>query len=106
MNDAQDELLNRLKADPLLLGHARFYALVNQYPKVAALWDWEQMIIRSSSFPSSLKVLSPEEVILLRFFEMIWNHQNKGFDLADAAGVLDKKERKMIADWFLEPFWP
>ncbi|HHT1356696.1 TPA: hypothetical protein ACTYC5_004293 [Enterobacter hormaechei] len=106
MNDEQDELLNRLKADPLMLGHARFYAMVSQYPKVAALWDWEQMVLRSSSFPSSLHGLSHGEVVLVRFFEMIWNHQNKGFDLADAAGVLDTKERKMIADWLLDPFWP
>lgn len=106
MEKTFDEKLQRLWADPLAPGHARFTALISQYPNVSALWDWDEMQMRRSAFKSSLPGLSHGEKILLRFFEMVWTHEDNGFDLADAAGVLDLKERKMIADWLVDPFWP
>lgn len=107
MEKTFEEKLKQLKfSDPVAPGHARFAALICQYPNVAALWDWEERVMRATSFDRVLPGLSHGEKILLRFFEMIWNHDNRGFDLADAAGVLDLKERKMIADWLVDPFWP
>ena len=106
MDNVSDELLRKIQAPSLAPDMARFYSIINQYPNISALWNWEKRELHSSSFASSLGSLSHGEVVLFRFFEMVWNHSNKGVDIADAAAVLDEKERKMIADWLLEPFWP
>ncbi len=106
MDKVSDELLKKIQAPALDPDLARFYSLICQYPKISALWDWEKRELQSSSFASSLGSLSHGEVVLFRFFEMVWDHSNKGFDIADAAAVLEEQERKMIADWLREPFWP
>lgn len=48
-------------------------------------------ITNSKTFSSSLGAMSNGEVILFRFFEMVWSHINTGFDIAEAAAVLEDK---------------
>ncbi|EFH8163183.1 hypothetical protein L6019_RS23495 [Escherichia coli] len=105
MNQPSDEVLKKIHAPALSEGHANFYVLIAAYPTIASLWNWEKRELDRSRFDAALKTMSRGEIILARFFEMVWLGDNHGFDLADAT-YLDLKERKMIAEWLLNPIWP
>ena len=44
---------------------------------------------------------------MAQFLVAIWTGQNTlGFDVFDAAAVLDPELRAAVADWINDPFWP
>lgn len=83
----------------------KFYALVSQYPNIAALWNWEQRTLTTEDFNKALKVMSKHEVTLARFFAGLWSENETGVDLF-AVAQLGGKERQMIVTWLADPFWP
>lgn len=101
-----DQLLKKLQATALHPDQAQFYIMIMEYPKISALWNWENRTLNRKKFDQSIGYMSSGEQVLARFFEMVWLHEDKGFDLAEAASVLDTKERTMIAAWLMNPVWP
>lgn len=45
--------------------------------------------------------------MMCRFVVAVWFGKNRfNFDLIEATSILDPSKRQLIADWFLDPFWP
>ncbi len=83
----------------------RFYHLIKPYPRLAALWDWNKRDVDLKALEKEINVMSKGEKPLAYFFASVWLGDDQGFDILDAAG-LDLRERKLIATWLLDPFWP
>lgn len=53
-----------------------------------------------------METMSHSEFILSKFFMSVWLGENKNFNFLEAASSLKENERRMIAAWFMNPFWP
>ncbi|MBD2813975.1 hypothetical protein ID850_04170 [Xenorhabdus sp. Flor] len=85
----------------------RFYAMINDYPRISMYWDWQIREINFYLWERDKNTLSLREKVLAQFFISVWTKSNKcDFDFIEAGLFLNKKERKLIANWILEPFWP
>ncbi|WP_447907991.1 hypothetical protein [Serratia fonticola] len=85
---------------------ARFADLLAPYSRLSGYWDFEQRECREASLRSGLNAMSSGERQLAQFFLSLWTGQDEGFDMLEAASVLDDRERKMLIDWLADPFWP
>lgn len=83
----------------------QFHELIKPYPRLAALWNWNNKELDIKAFEKAIKLMSKGEKTLACFFASIWLCNNMGFDLLDAA-ELDASERKLIANWLINPVWP
>ncbi|ENN6236926.1 hypothetical protein AB9W54_004311 [Salmonella enterica] len=88
----------------------RFYELVSAYPRIAALWDWEEKALHLEAVKLELDVMSSGERALTRFFACLWYGHNQAnlvpFDIVSEISSLDAGERTLIAEWVADPFWP
>ncbi|QTL39098.1 hypothetical protein HGO23_14740 [Xenorhabdus budapestensis] len=85
----------------------KFRTMINDYPRVSIFWDWQIREIDFYLWERDKNTLSLQEKILAQFFISIWTKSNKwDFDFTEAGLYLNKKERQLIANWILEPFWP
>jgi hypothetical protein len=85
----------------------RFFELLEQAAWLRPYWDREERACRIDRLTAAMDVWSEGEQHLARFFAMVWFGQNRlGFDLLDAAAVLDLPSRMLIVHWLAEPFWP
>ncbi|MBC8946516.1 hypothetical protein [Xenorhabdus indica] len=85
----------------------KFRTMINDYPRVSMFWDWQIREIDFYLWERDKNTLSLQEKILAQFFISIWTKSNKwNFDFTDAGLYLNKKERQLIANLILEPFWP
>ncbi|ECH9540604.1 hypothetical protein ABN36_18245 [Salmonella enterica subsp. enterica] len=82
----------------------RFQIMVEQYPTLAPYWDFEKREVKVKT-SADLPVSSGEK-ILMSFFLSVWFGRNVDFDITRAAGVLSTENKLIIAEWFLDPFWP
>jgi len=86
----------------------RFFALLKELPRCAELWDQKTNSLNIAAFEQALGVMSHGEVQMAKFFAAIWFNHNKqyGFDVVDAVSRIDAEDRKLIAEWIANPFWP
>jgi len=78
--------------------------MVEAYPDIACYWDFDAMkakVKTSEGLP-----LSRGECILADFFLSVWFGRNVNFDFIRAAGVLSNDNKRVITNWFMDPFWP
>lgn len=76
-------------------------------PYLLPLFDFDKRVFRQEQVDSFLGVASHGQAIMTRFVLGVWlNRDGFDFDFTDAASVLDKSQRQVIADWILDPFWP
>jgi hypothetical protein len=86
-----------------------FYALIAPYPYLERFWNWEKREVNIEQITTAITTMSHGEQLLAHFFVSVWLGRGRStfsFDFVDAAAVLDKKERVMIATWLTTPFWP
>jgi len=82
----------------------KFEVMLEQYPDIACYWDFETMkakIKTSEGLP-----LSRGELIMVDFFLSVWFGRNVNFDIIRAAGYLSNDNKRIITNWFMDPFWP
>ncbi|OWY74505.1 hypothetical protein CDN97_23240 [Pantoea sp. AMG 501] len=84
----------------------RFYDMLGNYPWAIPLWNRKAGIMNSEAVERFRLSANRQEKILLHFFSSVWLGKGTDFDISDAANVLDRQDRNMIVDWFLDPFWP
>jgi len=84
----------------------RFYDMVSAYPWAIPLWDKEARIMNIGAVECFRASANREQNCLLHFFSSVWLGDGTEFDITDAANVLNRQDRNMIVDWFLDPFWP
>lgn len=82
----------------------RFKHMIEQYPDLAMYWDFEKQEVLVSTADDL--PLSSGERILMTFFLSVWFGRNVNFDITRAAGVLSTENKRVISEWFLDPFWP
>lgn len=76
-------------------------------PQLKELWDWKEESITQEVVEHYLATASHGEAIMCRFAVGVWMGSNdQGFNLIEAAVVLDKEQRDAIATWMVSPFWP
>lgn len=85
-------------------GQILFQEMVNSYPDLASYWDFENHAVKVKTADDL--PLSSGEIILMNFFLSVWFNRNVNFDIIRAAGKLSRENKKVIAEWLLEPFWP
>lgn len=86
-----------------------FKEMVEHYPNLSVYWNFEKresLIKREESHCIDALPLSSGEKILMTFFLSVWFGRNINFDITRAAGVLSTENKMVIAQWFLDPFWP
>ncbi|NYU08095.1 hypothetical protein A8O28_04530 [Enterobacteriaceae bacterium CCUG 67584] len=84
----------------------QFFELVDGYPAIARFWDRPKRECDVEALKADMEGMSHGEKVLAKFFMAVWLHKNGEFNLIEAASVLDKRHRVMIAGWLAEPFWP
>lgn len=84
----------------------RFAALLADYPRISGYWDLEKRECHEAALRSGLNAMSSGERQLALFFLSLWNGQDEGFDMLDAASVVDVKQRQLFIHWLRDPFWP
>lgn len=86
----------------------RFRMWLERYaPQLKGLWDWEDRRVSLDAVERYIAVASHGEAIMCRFFVGVWLGRNDmGFDLIEAAAVLDKGQREVISLWMASPRWP
>lgn len=76
-------------------------------PQLKLLWDWEEESLSLEAVERYLVTASHGEAAMCRFAVGVWMGRNEqGFNLIEAAEVLDKEQRDAIATWLVSPFWP
>lgn len=76
-------------------------------PEITYLWNWNDRSLDADAAQNYLNTASHGQSIMCRFAIAVWFGQNRfDFDVIEAAGVLDAKKRSVIANWFIDPFWP
>lgn len=85
----------------------RFRELLDQLPWLQPYWDFGTRACDVTGLEAAMNSWSHGEQLMARFFALIWFGENRmGFELADAASVLDHRHRMIIIHWLEEPFWP
>ncbi|MCW8114224.1 hypothetical protein [Yersinia intermedia] len=99
--------MNTLSPDYLADETRKFHELINVYPCFTVFWDKQKMDLNVNKLNASITTMSHGERIMAQFFVSLWLGSNDNrFDILDAAAVLDKNERIVIAKWLTDPFWP
>ena len=84
----------------------RFEALVATKPDLAGYWDFDKRELDKKRVDAEIGGLSSGEQVMLSFFCSVWFGKNYGFDFIRAAGALDNANKRLICEWFADPFWP
>lgn len=85
---------------------ARFTVLLTDYLRIAGYWDFDTRRCDENALRSALKIMSNGERQLALFFLSLWTGHDEGFDLPEAACVVDVKHRQLLIHWLRDPFWP
>lgn len=90
----------------LLSSRERFAELLSCCPHLQKYWDLEKGTYKPSALKKAMGYWSSSESFMAKFVEGVWCWKIKGkFDLVDGASSLDHENRKIIADWLMDPFW-
>lgn len=82
----------------------RFEVMINKFPTLAGYWDFDKWEVKTQTADDL--PLSSGERILMSFFLSVWFARNVNFDITRAAGVLSNENKRVLAEWLLDPFWP
>lgn len=85
----------------------RFW-LKSNAPQLQSLLNWDDRCVDVDAVESYLATASPAEAIMCRFFVGVFLGRNDmGFNLIEAAEVLDKGQREVISLWLARggPRW-
>lgn len=94
-------------ASQLSENQLRFFDWLHRYPRIEVYWDHSTAICQTEQLKQAMGTFSHGEALMARFFAGVWFGSNDlGFDLIEAAGLLDAKDRALLMSWFAEPFWP
>jgi len=85
---------------------ARFALLIEPFPWLSKYWNWKNKECDIDTLKDAMCVMSHGERILAQFYLSVWTHNPYGFDLLEAASILDQEDRQIISNWLSEPFWP
>jgi hypothetical protein len=85
---------------------ARFADLIGNWPCLAPYWNSEFDEFDVPALKKRLRTMSTGEAHIARFAMCVWTWKDHKFNLSDAASSLDRSSREVIANWFLDPFWP
>lgn len=83
-----------------------FFKLILNYPRIFIFWNRYEKSCNIEALMQSMETMSHSEIILSKFFMSVWLGENKNFNFLEAASSLGENERRMIAAWFINPFWP
>lgn len=84
----------------------RFYDMISAYPWATPLWDEETRTMVTGAIERFKATASRNEITMLQFFMAVWNGHGTDLDVSEAAKMLERQDRHVIVDWFLNPFWP
>lgn len=88
-------------------GQAAFALMLEKAPYLQPLWNLEKQEYIPEIFENFLGTASHGQAIMARFFLSVWTHRNDfGFNVIDAAAILDDDQKQIIVSWVLDPFWP
>lgn len=104
--DATVTLVRELEMEQLSETQYQFYTMIKPYPEMAKLWNWTTRELNVDAYKRLISYMSNGEAVLARFFYSVWDGNNQAFDITEAASKLDKRERELIANWLINPFWP
>ncbi|HBV4265985.1 TPA: hypothetical protein MDW71_005278 [Klebsiella pneumoniae] len=105
-DDTLKEVQKRVLDDSLMTNHKRFFNLIYNYPAISVFWSKPEKSCDVDALKKRMGTMSHSEVVMAKFFMSIWFGEDHGFDIIEAGSCLNDKERKMIATWFLDPFYP
>ncbi len=85
----------------------RFFALLEEFPRIAGYWDKESCSLRHDQLENDLAILSSGEAAIARFFAAVWLGENEfGFDIVQHVPDCDECGQALIAAWVANPFFP
>lgn len=84
----------------------RFIEMVESFPRLSGYWDFEAWQVDPERIKEDYEALSSGEQVLISFLMSVWFGRNRDFDITRAAGILSNDNKKIIVQWFLDPFWP
>jgi hypothetical protein len=85
----------------------RFKAMLVDYPRLMPYWDFKARECDLERLRADMGVLSHGEQVMVTFFAGVWCGENVlGFDLIDAARVLDESHLALIQRWLAQPEFP
>ncbi|OCJ29063.1 hypothetical protein [Serratia sp. 14-2641] len=85
---------------------ARFAVLLTDYPQISGYWDFATRRCDENALRSALAFMSRGERQVALFFLSLWTGNDEGFDLLEAARVVDSQHRQLVIHWLRDPFWP
>lgn len=85
----------------------RFFALLEEFPRVASYWDKESCSLDIARLQEELAQMSSGEAAIARFFPTVWLGENEfGFDMIQHVPDCDKCGQALISAWVSNPFFP
>ena len=91
----------------LSMNQVRFFRLLESSPYLRCFFCSKSRAYDPDGINEFLSSASHGQVVMTKFFVSLWKNQNEmSFDLFEAANALDSSNRRIIAGWLLDPFWP
>ena len=78
--------------------------LLTDYPQISGYWDFDTWRCHENDLRTALNIMSSGERQLALFFLSLWTGHDEGFDMLEAASVLDVKQRQLLINWLRDPF--
>lgn len=85
----------------------RFEALVSRYPRFAGIWSFGTPALCDTDLAHrELRVCATGEAVILKALLSIWSGSD-GFPIEFSdLGTLDENNRRPLAEWVANPFFP
>lgn len=88
---------------------ARFFCLLEKFPSLVNCWNPELRECRPDRVAAIEKFGSSGEIIAIRCLVAIWSGSSTNQSLAvsfAAIATLSPSERRALAEWLADPYWP
>lgn len=85
-----------------------FAEMIKGYPRLSVYWDWQKREVDLEAIQSAMSEMSSAERVLTKFFLSVWLDSSSDywvFNLQEAAAILGRAEKQLVADWLIKPFW-
>ena len=88
-------------------GMVKFAAMIDTAPFLQPYWNVDAYALDQDALVSDMGAWSHGERLFAQFVVSVWNGKDAyGFDFVEAAGVLDRRYRDIVAAWITSPFRP
>jgi len=85
----------------------RFKETLDHFPRLSPFWDFEKREYDAAALDKSIGAFSHSERLMAEFFVAVWSGENTyAFDFIDAAATLEPDQRRVVADWLDDPYFP